>query len=389
MDNFPEEVSPDPLNALSYDDTVAYEEQIPTHPTNDGQAALASRIGNTKVYLLSESTATRVGKRKHIEDDEAIEGEMEEEMDEDMTYRTNAILFHGPPISHLPTARLFAYATHFDAHPMGLEWVNDNTCVFVFESKVAARTAHSYLQKSATEDVDAEGYVTAKPIPMAIWPPEERINSSLGKGQGLRGVVRMRWALNDDVKKKGAKKESEFYKKHGRTAGKEVYSKDEPLAKRQRGDDPVDIALQKAQLDDDLDEFLAENDPDPIEPPSPPSKMRSDYISSDGRTLLERTSALRMHSDAIEDSLVPRLTAPLPRRARNGRMGQLYSSQPELSQRISVEEKLEWGVDTRPRQQRERGGRRSRKDKTVRSEQPRRKTQQELDDELDAFLNSK
>lgn len=299
------------------------------------------------------------------------------------------MLFHGPPISHLPTARLFAYATHFDAHPMGLEWVDDNTCVFVFPSKAAARTAHRHLQKSAAEDVDTDGYVTAKPIPMAIWPPEERINSSLGKGQGLKGVVRMRWALNDDVKKKGAKKESEFYKKHGRTAGKEVYGKDDPPAKRRRGDDSDDFALQKAQLDDDLDEFLAEEDPEPVEPPSPPSKMRSDYISTDGRTLLERTSDLRAHPDDVDDSLASRLTAPLPRRARNGRNGQLYSSQPELSQRIAVEEKLEWGPESRPRQRRERGGARSRRDKPVRSEQPRRKTQQELDDELDAFLNDK
>ena len=44
---------------LSYDDTVAYEEQL---PTEDEQAAaatrttsLANRIGNSKVYLLSES----------------------------------------------------------------------------------------------------------------------------------------------------------------------------------------------------------------------------------------------------------------------------------------------------------------------------------------------
>jgi hypothetical protein len=63
MDNSPEGVSPDLLNSLSYDDTVAYEEQVPTHVSNDPErASLANRIGNTKVYLLSESTATRAGK---------------------------------------------------------------------------------------------------------------------------------------------------------------------------------------------------------------------------------------------------------------------------------------------------------------------------------------
>lgn len=43
---------------LSYDDTVPYEDQMPT----EGEVkALAGRIGNTRVYLL-ESTSSRVGK---------------------------------------------------------------------------------------------------------------------------------------------------------------------------------------------------------------------------------------------------------------------------------------------------------------------------------------
>ncbi len=51
------------LSALSYDDDVAYEDQHPTHPSNDpGRAALANRIGTSKVYLLSESSTARVGK---------------------------------------------------------------------------------------------------------------------------------------------------------------------------------------------------------------------------------------------------------------------------------------------------------------------------------------
>lgn len=63
MDNSPDGVSPDLLGSLSYDDNIAYEEQIPTHPSNDPErTSLASRIGNTKVYLLSESSAARVGK---------------------------------------------------------------------------------------------------------------------------------------------------------------------------------------------------------------------------------------------------------------------------------------------------------------------------------------
>lgn len=42
----------EPTNDLSYDDTVPYQEQI---PVNDAPQ-LASRIGSTKVYLLSDAS---------------------------------------------------------------------------------------------------------------------------------------------------------------------------------------------------------------------------------------------------------------------------------------------------------------------------------------------
>lgn len=62
MENVPEsDISPD-FAVLSYDDTTAYEEQVPAHPSDDpARPSLAGRIGSTKVYLLSESIP-RVGK---------------------------------------------------------------------------------------------------------------------------------------------------------------------------------------------------------------------------------------------------------------------------------------------------------------------------------------
>ena len=63
MDNFPDGIAPQDTMALSYDDTVAYEEQLPTEAERERAASLANRIGSSKVYLLSESSvATRVGK---------------------------------------------------------------------------------------------------------------------------------------------------------------------------------------------------------------------------------------------------------------------------------------------------------------------------------------
>ena len=325
----------------------------------------------------------------------------------------------GPPIAHLPTARIFAYSTHFDAHPMGLEWVDDNTCVLVFESTKTAREAFNRLLKSASEEPDMEDLITAKPIPIALWPPEERINQTLGKGQGLKGTIRMRWAKADDVKKKGAKNESQFYKRHGRTAGKELFNgRDLPPSKRRRrgDDDGKDDEQRKAELDDQLDQFLAADDDvltneedEPDIPASPPSKMRSDYIAKDGRTLLERTSLIRVHPSNDFPDLAARITAPLPRRARGGANGLIPGNTGERSRFHNTSERLEWGYDEGRRPFRGRNGRdsefggsdgRARRRRRGRDEGERekseraggerrpRKTQQELDDELDAFLNS-
>ncbi|KAG1811135.1 uncharacterized protein BJ212DRAFT_1375107 [Suillus subaureus] len=342
MDNFPDGVSAPDLTTLSYDESVPYESQVPTHPSNDPErATLLNRIGNTKVYLLSDTAQARFAKRKHTEGDDDDDVDMEEETT--LTLRANALLLTGTPISHLPTTRIFAYATHFDTHPIALEWLDDNSCILVYESTASARTAHRYLQKSATEDMDADGFITAKPIPITIWPPEERITKSLGKGQGLKGVIRMRWAKVDDVKKKGAKKESEFYKKYGKTAGKEDDG-GEVSQKRRRRDDPT----VRSRLDDDA--FLGADRP---------SKMRSDYVGGSCKTM-ERTSSASNSSD-----LKNRISAPLPRRARGQFADRLAGSPTDTEE--------DW------RRARGRGRRIPR---------PHR-TQQDLDDELDVFLNEK
>ena len=59
MDNIPEDIVLDDLDALPYDNDVPYEEQLPSHPE---PTSLADRIGRNKVYLLSETSVSRVGK---------------------------------------------------------------------------------------------------------------------------------------------------------------------------------------------------------------------------------------------------------------------------------------------------------------------------------------
>lgn len=227
-----------------------------------------------------------------------------------------------------------------------------------------------------------DSFVTAHPIPMVLWPPEERIGASLGKGQGLKGTIKMRWAIEGDVKKKGARKESNFYRKHGRMAGKELYGGEDvpPAAKRRRkqeGDEDaatVDPEAQKVQLDDELDRFLAEDgSEEEAAPPSPPSKMRSDYIADDGRTLLECTSL------PPRPDLASRIMAPLPRRARKGGLMEEGGAGNDLSSRISMER-----LDS----SRRRGGRKG--ERRPRRGEPRKVvTQQELDEEMDTFWKEK
>lgn len=357
--------------------------------------------------------------------------------------RPNALLLKGTPISHLPTARIFAYATHFAVKPVGLEWIDDTTCVLVFSNKNQSQMAHRVLQKLATEEPDDEGYVTAKPVPITLWPPEERINSTLGMGEGLKGTLLMRWARRDDVKQKGAKKQSQFYKKHGETAGKVVFNADLPLLinqvpKRRRLDytDEGGIEEQRRLLDAELDAFLAEDDETPVEDQetevadfgskrkrprtdnslqnrlshpafaledmhapnrlldridistSPPSKMRADYI--DVLDSVSLSPKMRSdHFDDVDDDITPPSKMRSDYIDSDGRL--LLERKPKiLAQSLHDPSTELYTVSDRDRPKR-RLPRRRAGPEPRRSKQESRvhKTQQELDDELDAFLNDR
>jgi len=270
-------------------------------------------------------------------------------MDEDSELRANALFLTGAPISHLPTAHIFVYVTHFDAQPIGLEWVNDRSCVLVFESNALARAAHRFLRKTAAEDMDEDGFITAKAIPVTLWLPGDRISKSLGQGEGLRGTIKMRWAKHDDVKKKDARKESEFYKKYGSGAGKDG---DAPQ-KRRREERSL---LDASKLDDELDAFLGRERRTSHSPPMPHSQ---DHFSE------SRSPAEDASSSDSGVNLRHRISSA-PRDA--------------LTSRLSDGRWLHDGDQQGDFRRGKGGGRRN----------PRpQKTQKELDDELDAFLNEK
>jgi len=175
--------------------------------------------------------------------------------------RLNALTLTGLPISCLKTQALFAYSSHFDSAPTGLEWINDWTVVFVYESTKSAKTALRNLRKFMAEDPDEEEFYTAKPIPVNFWPPGTRVQVSLGRNpdgevRDMKSRILVRVSRTTDAKEKGAQSASEFYKKHGRTAGKEMYETPvEPRRKRQREPDGLDESeeVKRSRLDAELD----------------------------------------------------------------------------------------------------------------------------------------
>lgn len=183
-------------------------------------------------------------------------------------------------------------------------------------------------------------------------------------GEGLKGVIRMRWATGLDVKKRGAKSRSQFYRKYGKDAGKDEAEtgreagREQKRRRKDRGE--INETLERVQLDQELDDFLKE---DSDAPPTPEplsarigavSKMRSDHMVEEGKSLLERTSDLRAHPSGR------------PYKGRGSREPRDFGDHHDRDS---------WKVQRRER----RGGR---------NERPK-VTQEDLDAELDAFLQSK
>jgi len=248
----------------------------------------------------------------------------------DESLRSNAILLQGTPISNLPTSNIFAYVGHYDVKPIGLEWIDDTTCILVFETKRAAVASHARLLKLGEEEPDVFGLSAAQPIPPGVSLPKSGDGVAVESESDLFGGIRMRWARKDDVKRKGAKHQSKFYQRHGEMAGKDGRGFfDDAPSKRRRRETDEEI---RARLDQDLEAFAAGDD-------ASLSKMRSDHMGPQGK------SAVVIELPKSEGRRRP----PQERRdsgRRRGRRGE--------------------GGNVRPR-----------------------KSQQELDDELDAFLQTK
>jgi hypothetical protein len=208
------------------------------------------------------------------------------------------------------------------SHPtLGMEWVDDETCVLVFVSRKTALHGWGVLCRTpqptnAVSDnmegttpigveVD-EAFYPAQPLPLALYPIEERINTLLGnsiitfffiifqqtlfivnvclgtlKSNTLKETIRMRWARATDIKEHSARVKSEFYKRHGERAGKEGlpvfpgsnHGESTNGNKRQKRNDEEET---RRRLDAELDLFLKEDENAPSNPLALPNSGKED-----------------------------------------------------------------------------------------------------------------
>lgn len=287
--------------------------------------------------------------------------------------RSNALYLQGLPIAHLPTNNIFGYARHFDTEPVGMEWIDDQSCVLIFPSSASCQTALNTLRKSLTEEPDVDDCFTAKPVPVVLWPAEDRINKTLGASEGLAGPLVVRIARNGDKKIRGAKSRSHFYRKHGTDAGKDPNAhsigRDEENGHRKRKRDEGDDEEQRRRLDDELDNFLHDDDEDDGDvPASPPSKMRSDQI------IVEQREGAKRQDSLLQKTLIDRVYKEDENERKRGKRGGRGRRRDRPSRDEEPKEIIESDAQTVE------GGRRAKRPK---------KTLQELDDELQAFLDER
>lgn len=243
---------------------------------------------------------------------------------EDESLRPNAILLQGAPIANLPTSNIFTYVGHYDVKPIGLEWIDDTTFVLVFETRRTAVASYACLLRSGEDQPDVFGLCAAQPIPPGVSPPKSKPGDDevATSESELFSEIRMRWARKDDVKQKGAKGQSKFYQRHGEMAGKDGRGFfDDPPSKRKRRETNEEI---KARLDQDLED-LGEA--------TSLSKMRSDDMGGEGKSTVVIQLA---DSEGRRRSPQGRRGSGRRRGRREGGSGRPRKSQQELDDELDA-----------------------------------------------------
>ncbi|ORY34256.1 hypothetical protein BCR39DRAFT_517262 [Naematelia encephala] len=189
--------------------------------------------------------------------------------------RPTALFVRSELIQHLSTSKVFSWTTGLGASVMGIEWLNDTTLNLVFQTPVAALLALSLLSKAGFDPSEGDDPLlerAAHSIPISLLPmkePEpvpseagqELLSSDVASSKQDDGIVRkgrgtfsgsrsgafdlpalatgdevpfeladgvnpmarvgIRYAVEADQALRAEANKSEWYRRHGRGAGKE------------------------------------------------------------------------------------------------------------------------------------------------------------------------
>lgn len=169
------------------------------------------------------------------------------------------------------------------------------------------------LAKSPKDDpaASADTLIVAHPVPKKMWPPEAQLDHNLSKGTALSGVMRVRWARYGDRKLRDARKRSEWYQMHREGRGRN---------KRSRGEEGEEGREKGMDLDAELDELKRRREAGEDEVPD---RQRAAALDEQLDALAQRGGD--EHIDGLPSSLRQRLgpkkdrqIAPLPRRRGRG-----------------------------------------------------------------------
>ncbi|GHJ87928.1 hypothetical protein NliqN6_4330 [Naganishia liquefaciens] len=231
------------------------EEEI-TEDDGENHKGLFNRIAKNKLYTANETAPDAPDTRVPMHVLEKVNLKFLDWASGESPIRDNALHLSGTPLAHLSTDKIFHYVTSYAPTPLGVEWISDNRLVLVFQDAREANVAISLLAKTGFDPYEPNNddpleLRAAKAVPRRLLPLPENEKASKGNSridptdllfnpqrdlvpvkktddedlpEGLREGARLdiRYAMESDVKARTAAKDSEWYKKHGRTAGKGV-----------------------------------------------------------------------------------------------------------------------------------------------------------------------
>ncbi|WWC58762.1 uncharacterized protein I303_101306 [Kwoniella dejecticola CBS 10117] len=197
--------------------------------------------------------------------------------------KPNALYVRSDLIQHLSTSKVFSWTSGLGAGVMGIEWLNDTTLHLIFPTAAAALLGLTVLSKAGFDPAEGDDPLlerAAHSVPFSLLPlaepepvPSLEGQELLGEssapkgeegvrrkgrgtfgsasrsgafdleplvssreGQGLSEIklaegvdphsrIAIRYAIEADQELRKQAKQSEWYKRHGRTAGKETSSR--------------------------------------------------------------------------------------------------------------------------------------------------------------------